>query len=91
MEYSVYMTPTKGDAMKYTVERIDDNGSIIIGYKEEIHAGGPYQAFLEWIDFHLEKTAPMGMEVKNESKDQGEYRFHGMVTELEGEKRIFRY
>ncbi len=79
--------------MKYTVERIDDNGSIIIGYKEEINAGGPYQAFLEWIDFHLERTTPTEVEVKNESKSegQGEYRFHGKVTESEGEKRIFTY
>ncbi len=79
--------------MKYTIERIDDNGNIIIGYNAEVRAGGPYQAFLEWIDFHLERTIPIDVEVKNESKSegQGEYRFHGRVTESEGEKRIFTY
>ncbi|MCI0526490.1 MAG: hypothetical protein L0Y56_03430 [Nitrospira sp.] len=81
--------------MNYTVERIDDNGNIMIGYKEEVNAGGPYQAFLEWIDFHLERTVPLDVEVKNESqnksKGKGEDRFHGMVTELEGEKRTFTY
>jgi glucose-6-phosphate dehydrogenase assembly protein OpcA len=93
MEYTVYMTLTKGDEMKYTVERVDNNGSIIIGYKEEINAGGPYQAFLEWIDFHLERTTPADVEVKYERKTKGESedRFHARVTELEGEKRTFTY
>lgn len=73
--------------MKYTVERIDRDGKIITGYKEEIEAGGAYQAFQEWIDVLLRKTLPM--DVKNESIDAE--RFHGMVTELEGKKRIFTY
>ena len=79
--------------MKYTVERVDDSGNIIIGYKEEINAGGAYQAFLEWIDFHLEKSVPLEVEVENESKgrSKGEFRFHGRVTELEGEKKTYTY
>jgi hypothetical protein len=79
--------------MKYTVDRIDDSGNIIIGYNVELHAGGPYQAFLEWIDFHLESpsSADVTTESGNKSTEKGEYRIHARVTELEGGKRIFTY
>ena len=81
--------------MRYKVERIDDNGKIIMGYKVEVNVGGAYLAFLEWIDFHLERTTPLNVKVnvkeETESNSTGKYRFHGKVTELEGEKRSFTY
>ena len=73
--------------MKYIVERIDNNGNIITGYKQEINAGGAYQAFLTWIDFQLLEPSPFD----EGDQIEGVELFHSRVTELEGKKRILKY